>query len=189
MSAKVFGYGSLVNRGTLPPTLHVERGIARGFRRAWRTRSPGVRGGACSLSIVPAADGEIEGLILTFDDAEWPMIRAREHNYNELRLADQPDVVIFRAKTGIDGFGDRHYPIFLSYVETTLQGFFTEFGDDGARRFMETTDGWHVPIIDARAGPRYPRAQQLSDDEQLRVDELLKAVDATILRPQEQRLA
>lgn len=178
MTFKVFGYGSLVNRGTLPPHIETEKASVRGWRRAWRATSVGANGGVCSLSVVPDPDTTIEGLVVTFDDVVWPIIRRREHNYDYLPLEDHEDVLIFRAKEGIDRFGDARHPIFMSYLETTLQGFLTEFGPDGAARFMATTEGWHVPILNDREVPNYPRAQLLSSAEQIKVDELLETVDA-----------
>lgn len=178
MSFSVFGYGSLVNRGTLPAHLDARPIRARGWRRSWRASSFGVRGGACALSVVPDPGSVIEGLVVTFDDAEWPTIRRREHNYDILHLADEPDVIVFRASAAADRFGDARHPIHLSYIDATLQGFLREFGEDGALRFMESTEGWHVPILDDRDAPNYPRAQNLSIAEQIKVDELLRTVDA-----------
>ncbi len=190
MTFKVFGYGSLVNRGTLPPYVHAERRTVKGWRRAWRKRSPGLGVvGACSLSVVEAPDEEIDGLVVTFEDGMLETITAREHNYDPLRLADDPDVIIFRAKAEVDDYGDHEHPILLSYLDATAQGFLREFGEEGLDRFIATTDGWHVPIVDDRAQPRYARAQQLSSAEEKRINQLLRSVDATPVRAQEKRSA
>ncbi|MEM0906547.1 MAG: gamma-glutamylcyclotransferase [Pseudomonadota bacterium] len=180
MSVRVFAYGSLVNRGTLPGVSHVEQGVAMGFSRAWRAASRTQTGGRCSLSVVAQAGESIEGLILTFDDDVFPAIAERERNYDALRLHDQDDVIIFRAKAAADRFGDHEHPILLSYVDTTLQGYVREFGIEGARRFMASTLGWHVPIVDDRHAPIYPRAQALSASEEALVDECLTMVDAVL---------
>lgn len=178
MSFKVFGYGSLVNRGTLPPFLSAEPRSVRGWRRAWRATSRGARGGACALSVVADPDAIIDGLVVTFDDVVFPIIRKREHNYDMLRLDDDPDVIVFRARADVDRFGDADHPVHQSYIDATLQGFLQEFGEDGAARFMATTEGWHVPILDDRGAPNYPRAQILSSAEQIMIDRLLESVDA-----------
>ncbi|MEO1103169.1 MAG: gamma-glutamylcyclotransferase family protein [Pseudomonadota bacterium] len=185
MTFSVFGYGSLVNRGTLPGFVSARPLAARGWRRAWRGTSRGKFGGRCALSVVADPQAHIDGLVLTFEDEAWPLIRAREHNYDPLRLEEDPEVIIFRVHAEKDRYGDADHPICLSYIDTTLQGFLTEFGDDGARRFMATTDGWGVPILDDRHEPTYPRAQKLSRDEQKRIDDLLMSVDAMPARPQE----
>jgi len=186
---RVFGYGSLVNRGTLPPHVHAERRTVRGWRRAWRKRSPGLVGGVSSLSVMEAPGAEIDGLVVTFEDGMMPTIAAREHDYDPLRLADDPDIIIFRACAEMDRYGDADFPVLLSYLDATAQGFLREFGDEGLQRFMATTDGWHVPIVDDRADPRYARAQKLSSAEEMRINELLASVDATPVRAQEKRSA
>lgn len=178
MTFKVFGYGSLVNRGTLPPFIAAEQRAVRGLRRAWRASSVGRNGGVCALSVVPDPDAVIDGLVVTFDETVFPIIRKREHNYDLLRLDDDPEVIVFRARAEVDHFGDHHHPIRKSYIDATLQGFIQEFGESGASQFMATTDGWHVPILDDRHEPHYPRAQILSSGEQLMVDRLLESVDA-----------
>ena len=178
MTFKVFGYGSLVNRGTLPPHIEVRPKTVRGWRRAWRTASVGANGGACALSVVPDPDTIIDGLVVTFDDVVWPIIEKREKNYDVGYLDDEPDVILFRARPEVDRFGDARHPIHMSYIDVTLQGFLREFGEDGAARFMATTEGWHVPILNDRAAPNYPRAQHLSSAEQIKVDALLESVDA-----------
>lgn len=177
MTFKVFGYGSLVNRRTLPPYLEAQPVSVRGFRRAWRASSVGANGGVCALSVVPDEEATIDGLVVTFEDEVWPVIRQREKNYDYAPLREDPEVLVFRARAEADRFGDEHHPIHQSYIDVTLQGFLREFGDSGAARFMATTEGWHVPVLDDRDRPNYPRAQILSSAEQIKVDELLRAVD------------
>ncbi|MCF3932844.1 gamma-glutamylcyclotransferase [Acuticoccus sp. M5D2P5] len=190
MSFSVFGYGSLVNRATLPETIDVRPARVKGWRRAWRASSREVTGGVCAVSVMEDAGSEIEGLLCTFDDTYWPTIEAREYRYDAIPLsgADYADglsldgpMLIFKASAGSDHFGDEDNPITLSYIDCILQGFLREFGADGVSRFMETTEGWSVPIVDDRAKPRYPRAQQLSADERKLVDRMLSNVDARLL--------
>ncbi|MEM7694296.1 MAG: gamma-glutamylcyclotransferase family protein [Pseudomonadota bacterium] len=178
MSFRVFGYGSLVNIATLPPHEAATPFCAKGWRRAWRTTSRKATGGNCALSVEADPDGAIDGLIITFPDTAWPTIAAREKNYDALHLHEDADVIIFKAKAAADRLGDASHPIFLSYIDTTLQGFLQHFGEAGAARFMTSTDGWATPIVNDRAAPDYPRAQQLSRQEQESVDRLLKMVDA-----------
>ena len=183
MSFSVFGYGSLVNRATLPPFVDARPATVTGWRRAWRATSVDHTGGVCSLSVVPADGVSIEGLLVTFSDEVRPVIDAREHRYDPLpATVDGEPVIIFRAHPDVDRFGDAEYPVHLSYVDCIVQGFLREFGADGVHRFMATTDGWHVPVLDDRAAPHYPRAQALSDAERQLVDEMLMMVDATVVR-------
>lgn len=187
MTFCVFGYGSLVNRGSLPAFVSARPGRARGWRRAWRAASETAAGGVCALSVVEAPGAVIEGLFVTFEDALRPVIDTREARYDPLAVCDDDGgtAIIFRARPESDRFGDAANPVHLSYVDCVLQGYLREFGPDGVARFMETTEGWHVPLLDDRAAPRYPRAQQLSADERKLVDRMLILVDAHVLSEQD----
>ena len=139
----------------------------------------------CALSVVPGED-TIEGLLVTFDDEVRPVVDAREYRYDALSCEELgPDALIFRAQSGVDRFGDAANPVHLSYVDVVVQGFLAEFGEAGVERFMATTDGWHVPILDDRAAPRYPRAQVLTQNERALTDRMLRMVDATFLSTDE----
>ncbi|WP_420392851.1 gamma-glutamylcyclotransferase family protein [Acuticoccus sp.] len=181
MTFTVFGYGSLVNRRTLPAHLAARPAMLAGWRRAWRASSMAAAGGVCAVSIVPAGDGVIEGLLVTFDGDMRGTIDAREHNYEALPAEGLGGAIVYRARPEVDRWGDAAHPVHLSYVDAIVQGFLVEFGERGVDRFMATTDGWHVPILDDRAAPRYPRAQHLTADEAARVDDALRGVDARIL--------
>lgn len=178
MGFTVIGYGSLVNRATLPPYLEARPILVPGFRRAWRAAGRTARGGVCSLSVVRDETCAIEGLAVTFDESERTTMTLREHRYVPLRLPDE--AIIYQAEPEIDRYGDADHPIELSYVDVILQGYLREFGLAGAERFMATTDGWHVPIRDDRACPNYPRAQKLTAEERAIVDRLLGGVDARV---------
>ena len=56
------------------------------------------------------------------------------------------------------------------YLDVVVQGFLREFGEAGAQRFFETTDGWEVGIVNDRAAPLYPRHRVLSAEERAFVD-------------------
>lgn len=186
MTFSVFGYGSLVNRATLPDHVSARPATVRGFRRGWRAASRSAGRGVCAVSIFEADGAEIDGLVVTFEDEVWPVIEAREHRYRWFELPDFPEPVLaFRAEPEVDRWGDREHPVHLTYVDAVLQGFLREFGEAGARRFMTTTDGWHVPVLDDRDAPRYPRAQPLSAGERALVDRLLEEAGAVIFRPGE----
>lgn len=187
MTFSVFGYGSLVNRLTLPPHVSAEPVSLTGWRRAWRATSVAHAGGVCALSVVPGED-TIEGLLVTFEDEVRPVIDAREYRYDPLSVeALGEGALIFRASADVDRFGDAESPVHLSYVDVVVQGFLTEFGEAGVERFFATTDGWHVPILDDRAAPRYPRAQQLTQNERSLCDRMLTMVDVTFLPTDEAR--
>lgn len=183
MPFTVFGYGSLVHRGTLTGVLSVERATLNGWRRAWRALSRPGHFGACTLSAVPAEDA-IEGLFVTFDDDHRERLAEREHNYDAIALGG-PDSVIYRVKPEADGWGDASHPIARSYLDTVLAGYFREFGEDGVRRFLATTDGWHAPIREDRETPTYPRVQPLDGSTREAIDRLLAGFDASCAVPQQ----
>ena len=63
----------------------------------------------------------------------------------------------------------------LSYLDTVIQGYLTEFGEAGARRFFDTTAGWEAPVFD-RIGkePVYSRVTRMTSDERSFVDDELR---------------
>lgn len=182
MSFSVFGYGSLVNRGTLPDHVSARPATLSGWRRAWRASSLAPAGGVCSMSVVEAPDDAIDGLLVTFEDAMRPVIDAREYRYDAVSAdALGEPAIVFRASADVDRYGDADFPVHLSYLDVIVQGFLAEFGTAGVERFMATTDGWHVPILADRDAPRYPRAQRLTAQETALVDHMLRSVDAHVL--------
>lgn len=178
----VFGYGSLTNTRTLPPYLAFRRATLVGWRRAWRATSIAHAGGVCALSVVEAEGETIDGLVVTFDREVRPVVDAREVRYDPLpAVADGQSVIVFRARPEIDRYGDRDHPIHLSYLDVIVQGFIEHYGSEGVRRFAASTDGWHVPVVDDRAAPNYPRHQRLTQEERTVVDRLLVEVGATVI--------
>ncbi|MFW5655342.1 MAG: gamma-glutamylcyclotransferase family protein [Roseicyclus sp.] len=177
-----FGYGSLVNRGThaFP---RAARARVRGWARTWqRTRLRKL----AFLTAVEAPGHEIEGLVAAVPGADWAALDLREYAYDRHRVveidhehgpATPIDVQIYRTRPEHDADGSDEHPILLSYLDTVVQGYLTEFGEAGARRFFETTAGWEAPVLDDRAEPIYSRVTRLSADERDFVDAELRARD------------
>jgi len=179
-----FGYGSLVNRRTHDyPEAHQAR--VKGWRRAWR-KSP-LRD-RCFLTVVPAADDYIDGLVAAVPDADWAALDAREHAYDRHDVSHATahgigravDVAIYAIPEGQHHDPAPDHPVVLSYIDVVVQGFLAEFGQEGVAHFFETTEGWHVPILDDRARPLYPRAQNLTEEERAQVDEGLARLSAAV---------
>jgi hypothetical protein len=178
-----FGYGSLVNRGThaFPSAA---RARVRGWARSWkRTKLRQL----AFLTAVEAPGAEIEGLIAAVPGADWAALDLREYAYDRHKVveidhdhgpatplpATPLDVQIYRTRPEHDADGTEEHPILLSYLDTVVQGYLTEFGEAGARRFFETTAGWEAPVLDDRADPIYSRATKLTSDERAFVDDAL----------------
>ena len=174
-----FGYGSLVNR-----TTHIyedaHHAKARGWRRMWRHTdlhpSP-------FLTAVPCAQTEIEGLIAHVPNGDWQALDARETGYDRLSATHQVshpvtrpvEIAIYSVPERLE-VPDLRHPILLSYLDVVVQGYLVEFGEDGAHRFFDTTDGWDAPIKDDRAAPEYPRHRVLSASERGFVDDRLASM-------------
>ncbi|GGD44520.1 gamma-glutamylcyclotransferase family protein [Sinisalibacter lacisalsi] len=182
-----FGYGSLVNRGT-HDYAEAQTARATGWRRAWRKTPLRDR---CFLTVVPAPDEYVEGLIAAVPGADWAALDAREHAYARhdvshvtTHRADRPlEVAIYAIPDGAHHDPGDDNPVLLSYIDVVVQGFLAEFGAEGVRHFFETTEGWHVPVLDDRAAPIYARARVLDLAERAAVDEGLARIGARILRP------
>lgn len=185
-----FGYGSLVNRATHDYGRAVRARLG-GWRRAWRhsaqRRVP-------FLTAVPCPDSTIEGLLAQVPGGDWQALDLRETGY--ARLGTGPDLAP-EADGMIAGAGAAQIyavpsadwarpeglpPVQLSYVDVVLQGYLREFGPDGVRRFLATTDGWDIPIQDDRSAPLYPRHQLVDPADRAWFDSLLAGLGVTILR-------
>lgn len=182
--AYFFGYGSLVNCATHDFTdAHAAR--LAGWRRVWRHTD--LRPVAF-LTVVPDPGSEIEGLIAPVPGADWAALDRREAAYLRAPAADQvrhdlphrPEIAVYTIPEGRHGAPDAARPVLLSYLDVVVQGYLREFGEDGVRRFFETTHGWDAPILDDRAAPRYPRHLPLSADERALTDSHLARLDARI---------
>lgn len=185
-----FGYGSLVNRATHGYG-HAFRAQVSGWRRAWRhSRHRGLP----FLTAVPAPGSTIEGLVAQVPGGDWQALDVREAGYVRLdagagldpepagRAAGVQRAQIYAVPPADWAAPEGLAPIALSYLDVVLQGYRREFGADGPARFIATTDGWDIPILDDRAAPRYPRHQPLDQGERARIDALLGDLGATILR-------
>ena len=179
-----FGYGSLVNRAThdYPDAVPAK---ATGWRRLWR--HTGLRPVAF-LTVVADEDSTIEGLIAGVPNADWVALDQREWAYQRIianndishGLSHEPDIALYAVPHDQSHKPSVKHPILLSYIDVVVQGYLTEFGQDGAQRFFDTTDGWDIPIINDRDAPLYPRHQPLSPDERHFVDEQLSALPAKV---------
>ena len=175
--AYFFGYGSLVNRdthmfqGAHPARLH-------GWRRVWRHT---VLRPVAYLTVVPDATAEIDGLIAEVPHDDWAALDEREGAYDRVPaahqvshpLTHQPDIAVYSIPDGKHGAPSEAGPVLLSYIDVVVQGYLREFGEDGVRRFFDTTEGWEAPVLDDRAAPVYPRHRVLSAQERTLVDDHL----------------
>ncbi|WP_223423433.1 gamma-glutamylcyclotransferase family protein [Tateyamaria pelophila] len=178
MTPWFFGYGSLVNRSTHTYPL-AQKATLNNWRRTWvRT---GLRE-VVFLSIHPAPGHSIDGLIAAVPGADWAALDAREAAYARIAATDHiahgsdaSDIAAYQVPTEHQQSDGTHFML-LSYLDVVIQGFLTEFGQEGAEAFFATTDNWDLPVRDDRAAPLYARAQTLTRNEQSLVDRLLAQV-------------
>ncbi len=182
-----FGYGSLVNRKTHAyDNAHPAR--VKGWRRQWRHTN--LREVAY-LTVVPAPNHAIDGLIAAVPGGDWAALDEREHAYDRLQLAEgdvdhahDRDIMvqIYQTRPGNDAPPSTRHPVLLSYLDTVVQGYLQVFGAEGAQHFFDTTDGWESPVLDDRAAPIYARAVTPGRRERALVDAALDALQVTRFR-------
>ena len=134
----------------------------RGWRRIWRhtTLRP-----VAYLTVVPDPEAEIDGLIAEVPHRDWNALDRREGAYDRVSAGHQvvhplhhsPEIAVYSIPEGKHGAPSTAHPALLSYIDTVVQGYLREFGEDGARRFFDTTHGWDAPVLNDRAAPVYPR--------------------------------
>lgn len=176
---QVFGYGSLVNLDThnLP---YVGLHSHNGFRRAW-VQLPDRAVSILTVRRDPLS--QIDGLVCAVNDADWEALDEREAAYDRGEIdTDHGPAALYEVPMASTSPGDASKPIVLSYLDAVLQGYLRAFGDGGAVRFMRSTTGWTVPVLNDRAAPKYPRAVQLSDDDRRIIDHLLEVQAVQIVQ-------
>ncbi|ADZ71175.1 hypothetical protein [Polymorphum gilvum] len=186
MTMSYFGYGSLVNVRTLAPAARAQPGCLSGWVREWRIWGTGELGrGVCALTVAPAAGTTLRGVRIDEPAQGLDALLARERKYDRIDgigaafrhdadAAPGPqDMFLFRSRPEHYGWGDDDHPILQSYLDCVLAGFHAFWGEAGIVHFLQTTDGWHVPILKDRDAPVYPRAIALDPALREAIDDLL----------------
>lgn len=181
---RFFGYGSLVNRKT-HAYRNTQPAIVTGWRRHW---VPSNRRDVAFLSVEPAADSQIMGLLADVQPLGWPALDLRETGYRRAKLTaaeiDQRGAESIQMYSADPDFiaprGPEKHAL-LSYIDCVIQGFMAEFGEAGVANFFATTTGWEVKIRDDRSAPIYPRAVQASPEETRLVDRYLAQLAVEIV--------
>ncbi len=193
-----FGYGSLVNLQTLPEGAKAIPGVLRGYVREWRLAGETDYGGVCALTIRRDPSWNILGVMVEDRRKNLPALDRREARYDRIPLPEdsffaeggnaRPSlatatgaIFAYRGSPIFVRWGDKDYPILLSYIDCILSGFYALWGPQGIAHFMETTRGWHVPVRNDRAAPLYPRAVAIAPDVQRLIDEALEQAGVVFL--------
>lgn len=198
MTITYFGYGSLVNADTVPAGAHVTPGMLTGWMREWKVCGADADGrGRCALTVREAPGVSIRG-VMTREPAErLADLELRERRYTRVdaigpafscdaqRQAGPDGLFLFRAAQDHYRWGSGSHPILQSYIDCVLAGFFRIWGEEGIDHFIETTDGWHVPVLKDRERPFYPRRIVLEPDLADLIDARLAALGVAYLTPAE----
>ena len=186
-----FGFGSLVNHHTLRTDyVHLIPATLKGWRRHWQARSKTFKNAVALLSVHPDQKTSIQGLLVIDRLANLPAVDEREEGYTRIKLAKDDlelsngsmnvsELYVYIADEVTDAVDDG--PLLQSYLDAVMQGFLINYGEEGVRHFVDTTNGFKRPVIADRDAPFYPRNVSLSDEEKLLFDqELARAGVITI---------
>jgi len=140
-------------------------------------------GKICALTVTPDVRAEIAGAVLFQSADGLAELDERESGYRRVRVPvhlERPDPIT----TEIDCFtyigdsahykrGSDEYPIWRSYLDCVLVGYFELGGRGAMENFIASTQGWDAPILDDRRMPLYPRAVALTSDLERGIDDTL----------------
>ena len=178
MREYIFGYGSLINRGSLIQTLGPEEfgeivpGRIDGFQRSWSNRVEAL--GRTGLSVRPRAGASINGVAIEIREGYLEALDRRETGYGRLAVAEQ-DLVAGRL--WLYAVPDPRpptpdYPVAISYLECVLAGCLAE-SEAFALEFIRSTRSWDAPLWNDRDKPQYMRRTALDAEARRRIDALL----------------
>ena len=159
-----------------------------GWRRDWRHWVDGPTRKATALTIEPCDRTVVAGMIARVPAEAWEALVAREAGYRTVAIeasriahSGPDDARVFTFQSMSSRRGSAEHPIPQSYVDCVMKGFLDNFGASSLQGFIDTTDGWEVPIHRDRHAPTYPRAVALSKDEIDLFDGMLRENGATWL--------
>jgi len=191
-----FGYGSLVNRATHQTDIvGFSKVTLKGWRRQWLARPNNSFGKVVLLSVKPCKNSEIDGLVVLDHARNQASLDERERNYDRHIVAEDNVVKHELHANGTLDNGSKQstsiyvatpfrqpddyseYRILRSYLDAVMQGYLNKFGEEGVRRFVNTTDNFEVGILEDRDNQRYPRSVTTTVKEQKLFDQLVPNCD------------
>ncbi|UES57315.1 gamma-glutamylcyclotransferase [Roseibium aggregatum] len=196
MTITYFGYGSLVNIDTIPAGVEVTPGTLHGWVREWKVCGESPDGqGRCALTVREKEGSRILGVMAREPKTRLAELELREKRYLKVEavggafrcdvsMRPGPDeLFLFRAAPEHCRWGTDKHPILQSYLDCVLAGFYRFWGEAGIDHFLETTEGWHVPVLPDRANPLYPRKIVLDPEVAKLIDSKLKDLGVNFLSP------
>ena len=180
VSHAVFGYGSLVNPEARKATLRASPAELAGWTRQWMHRVETTKGDTCVLTVGRQQGSTLLGVVMAVNPNELADFDRRETGYKrqqvKVRLrasgAEQP-AWIYAGDAAYRQPATREGPIWLSYVDCVLAGYFELGGPAAVDAFITSTTGWDGPLRDDRSAPLYSRAVRLTSEQKQAIDEAL----------------
>ncbi|MBS3158349.1 gamma-glutamylcyclotransferase [Candidatus Woesearchaeota archaeon] len=164
----IFGYGSLINTQSRTGTSETGKPIPvriKGVQREWNIVVPDYH--QTGLGVIYVPQSTCNGVIVPVTESGLAKFDERElkHGYEQVQIERQTievltgiqipaegDVLMYITKN--PGSPSDDCPIAQSYLDVVVAGCL-EFGDEFAREFIATTQGWEHPWVNDRANPRY----------------------------------
>ena len=180
MSHAVFGYGSLVHPEGRKATLRASPAELAGWTRQWLHCIDTFKGRTCVLTVARQQGAKLLGVVMPVNPNELADFDRRETAYKreqvKVRLSasgvEQP-AWIYVGDAAHRQPATRECPIWLSYVDCVLAGYFELGGAAAVEGFITSTTGWDGPLRDDRGAPLYSRAVRLTDEQKQAIDEAL----------------
>jgi len=184
-STSYFVYGSLVNPRARHKPLAAVPAVLRGWVRQWKHCIDSSSGKVCALTAGKKPGAEILGVVLMDDQADLGALDAREVGYRRIEVPvsiknlvngyEEKECFFYVSSPECYRSGNEEYPIWRSYLDCVLAGYWDLGGTVAVEEFCRSTEGWEVPILDDRCSPLYPRSIGLEKYQQAAIDDILAA--------------
>ncbi len=158
-------------------------GILPGWVRQWMHCIETPHGKICALTVAPDARVAIAGLVFFHNIRGLAELDQRESGYSRVQVparldshdhsTAELDCFTYVGDSAHHRSGSNEFPIWRSYLDCVLAGYFQLGGPRAMEDFIASTQGWDTPILDDRRTPRYRRAVSLASDLERGIDETL----------------
>jgi glutathione-specific gamma-glutamylcyclotransferase len=157
---QVFGYGSLVCKQSRPPHLKAVAASVTGWQRIWAHRIRTTHKGMTDLTVVADPQTTIAGIALQATQAQHKALDRRESGYQEVsvQLEDGSQAVLYATHEKHLQAPDEDFPVWLSYLDAVLQGYYQLGGSAAVAELIKTTADWGFPVYDDAAAPEHLKA-------------------------------
>ncbi len=179
----IFGYGSLIDTQNRSLTLPLEREVVpahvQRFERSWNV--PSIFRSFTVLGVRLDEKSYCNGVLFPLSRMELEELDFREQKYRRVEILKESIDIYHSGK--IEGKVwtytpeepkdvSRAYPLAQTYLDIVLRGSL-EFGEEFAREFIRTTQGWSEYWVNDREEPR-TRTTIRNEEIERKIDEILQ---------------